>query len=29
MRKLEDIVKKAVGLDANRNDQVSIMNIPF
>ncbi|MCX7907897.1 MAG: flagellar basal-body MS-ring/collar protein FliF [Ignavibacteria bacterium] len=29
LKKLEDIVKNAVGFDPNRNDQISIVNIPF
>jgi flagellar M-ring protein FliF len=29
MKKLEDIVRNAVGLDSTRNDQFSIVNIPF
>lgn len=29
IKKLEDIVKNAVGFDPNRNDQISIVNVPF
>jgi len=29
LKKLEDIVKNAVGYDPNRNDQISIVNVPF
>ncbi len=29
IKKLEEIIKNAVGLDPNRNDQISIVNIPF
>lgn len=29
IKKLEDIIKNAVGLDPTRNDQFSIINIPF
>ncbi len=29
MNKLEEIIKKAVGVDERRNDQFSIVNIPF
>lgn len=29
LKKLEDIVKNAVGFDPNRNDQISIVNVPF
>lgn len=29
IKKLEDIIKNAVGLDPQRNDQFSIVNIPF
>ncbi len=29
MFKLEDIIKSAVGVDSSRNDQISIVNIPF
>jgi len=29
MNKLEDIIKSAVGVDSTRNDQISIVNIPF
>lgn len=29
MKKLEQLVKQAVGFDINRNDQVSIVNMPF
>jgi flagellar M-ring protein FliF len=29
IRKLENIIKNAVGVDANRNDQFSIVSIPF
>lgn len=29
LRKLEEIVKNAVGFDPNRNDQISIVNVPF
>lgn len=29
MKKLEEIIKNAVGFDPNRNDQVSIVNVPF
>lgn len=29
IRKLEDIIKNAVGVDVTRNDQFSIVNIPF
>jgi flagellar biosynthesis/type III secretory pathway M-ring protein FliF/YscJ len=29
IKKLEEIVKNAVGFDPNRNDQISIVNVPF
>lgn len=29
MKKLEEIIKNAVGFDPNRNDQVSVVNVPF
>lgn len=29
MKKLEEIIKNAVGFDQNRNDQVSVVNVPF
>lgn len=29
LKKLEEIVKNAVGFDPNRNDQISIVNVPF
>ena len=29
MQKLEEIVKNAVGFDPSRNDQVSVINVPF
>jgi len=29
MEQLTDIVKKAIGFDARRNDQVSVVNVPF
>ncbi len=29
LKKLEGIVKNAVGFDPNRNDQISIVNVPF
>jgi len=29
MKKLEDIVKNAVGFDITRNDQVTVVNVPF
>ncbi|MFN3780990.1 MAG: flagellar M-ring protein FliF C-terminal domain-containing protein, partial [Candidatus Kapaibacteriota bacterium] len=29
LKKLEEIVKNAVGFDPNRNDQISLVNVPF
>lgn len=29
IKKLEELIKNAVGLDPNRNDQISIVNLPF
>ncbi len=29
IKKLEELIKNAVGLDADRNDQISIVNLPF
>ncbi|MCX7879660.1 MAG: flagellar basal-body MS-ring/collar protein FliF [Ignavibacteria bacterium] len=29
LKKLEEIIKNAVGFDVNRNDQISIVNVPF
>ncbi|MDX9711442.1 MAG: flagellar basal-body MS-ring/collar protein FliF [Ignavibacteriaceae bacterium] len=29
LRKLEDLIKNAVGLDPERNDQISLVNLPF
>jgi flagellar M-ring protein FliF len=29
MKKLEELIKNAVGVDPNRNDQISIVNLPF
>ena len=29
IKKLEDLIKNAVGLDPERNDQISIVNLPF
>ena len=29
IKKLEELIKNAVGLDVDRNDQISIVNLPF